>query len=392
MKIQFGNKGIIGQTRAKEHVERIIDSGRLGHAYLFSGPEGVGKTAFALAFAEAVNGVENLSELGSCKTSKKSSWFTHPDIHYFIPVPSDFDQSELKERFELLAKNPYEVINFTKRPSLHEESTKNKPVFYPVKYFREQVKPLARLTPNEGRIVIILTQVETMHKETANAFLKILEEPNDRVMFILTTEHYNALLPTITSRCHHIPLSPLKEEEIKKGLIEMDGMEEKEAAFIARISGGNYSITRFYNAEQLREDREAVVHFLRMCYSGDAIELNKIIQNWQNSHSIEGLISVTNLIETYLRDLIVFRATQNPQLITNSDQIESIRNFVSALKKAKLEEMILNLDMHRPMLRQYVNPKLIFTVLSFRFGALMRGMEPVISSEENFKHLPAFKA
>ncbi|MEX2364948.1 MAG: AAA family ATPase, partial [Balneolaceae bacterium] len=241
MEIEFGNRRIIGQKRAKEHVERILASERISHAYLLSGPAGVGKTAFALAFAEAVNGVSNLSDLGSHTSSKKSSWFTHPDIHVFIPKPTSSKIEELRERQELLAKDPYEIISFSQRPSLEDESSKNLQAFYPIDYFRDDIRPIAKLKPNEGnRIVIILTQVETMRKETANAFLKLLEEPSDRLMFILTTESYENLLPTITSRCQHIPLGKLKDEEVKQGLIELDKIPPDEAAYLARISDGIY--------------------------------------------------------------------------------------------------------------------------------------------------------
>lgn len=391
MNIQFGNRRIIGQNRAKEHVERILSSDRVSHAYLISGPSGVGKTAFALAFAEAINGIENLSSLGEQKSSKKSSWFNHPDIHVFIPVPSKYNSTELRERLELLAKDPYEIVHFTQRPSIDEESSKNKQAFYPIDYFREDIRPLTKLKPNEGnRTVIILSLVETMRKETANAFLKILEEPNDRLMFILTTESYESLLPTITSRCHHIPLGALREEDVKKGLIELDNMNEDEAAYLARISGGNYSMTRFYDVEQLRNDRESVVNYLRLAFSQDAVGLTKLVQEWQSSHNIEGLIALTNLIEMYIRDLIIYRATQNPELIANIDMIDSIRKFVNSLSEAKLEEMIQHLDNHRPMLKQNVNPKLIFIVLALRFSSLMRGLNPVIPTEENHNHLPAF--
>lgn len=70
-----------------------------------------------------------------------------------------------------------------------------------------------------------MTQVETMRKETANAFLKLLEEPSDRLMFILTTESIDSLLPTITSRCQHIPLGTLTQAEVEQGLIEVDNID-----------------------------------------------------------------------------------------------------------------------------------------------------------------------
>ncbi len=392
MDIKFGNRRLIGQSRAKEQIERMLASERIGHAYLISGPSGVGKTAFALGFAEAINGIDHLSGLGDHVTSKKSSWFTHPDIHVFIPKPTSAKMDELRDRLELLAEDPYEVISFSQRPSLDKDSSsKNLQAFYPVDYFRDEIRPVARLRPNEGnRVVIIMTQVETMRKETANAFLKLLEEPSDRLMFILTTESYESLLPTITSRCQHISLGTLSSKEVEQGLVEVDKLDRETASYLARVSGGNYAMTRFFDVSRLKEDRETMVNFLRLSYSQDAQGISKIAQDWQSILNIEGLISLTDLMEMYVRDLMIFRETKNESLITNIDQVDSIKKFVGALGDAKLEQMIYEIDATRPMLRQNVSPKLIFTVLALRFSTLMRGLDTYIPENENWKHLPAF--
>lgn len=392
MNINFGSRRLIGQNRAKDQIQRMLASERVGHAYLISGPSGVGKTAFALGFAEAINGIDHLSELGEQASSRKSSWFTHPDIHVFIPMPTSAKMDELRSRLELLAEDPYEVISFAQRPSLDKDaSSKNLQAFYPVDYFRDEIRPVARLRPNEGnRVVIIMTQVETMRKETANAFLKLLEEPSDRLMFILTTESYESLLPTITSRCQHIALGTLSVKEVETGLIEVDGLSEENASYLARVSGGNYAMTRFFDVSRLKEDRETMVNFLRLSYSQDAQGISTIAQDWQSSLNIEGLISLTNLMEMYVRDLMVYRETNNENLITNIDQLESIKNFVRALPDAQLENMMYEIDSTRPMLRQNISPKLIFTVLALRFATLMRGLDTFIPDNENWKHLPAF--
>lgn len=392
MNISFGNNRLVGQKRAKSQIEKMLASERVSHAYLISGAPGVGKTAFALAFAEAINGVANISDLGDHQSSKKSSWFSHPDIHVFIPKPTSAKIEEVRERLELLSKDPYEIINFAQRPSLHDDSSsKNLQAFYPIDYFRDEIRPIAKLRPNEGdRVVIIMTQVETMRKETANAFLKLLEEPSDRLMFILTTESYESLLPTITSRCQHIPLGTLTQQEVEQGLIEIDKISADDATYLARVSNGNYAATRFFDVSKLKQNREEVVEFLRYSFSQDATALSRISQDWQSSNNIEGMIAITNLLEMYVRDLIVFKETKNQKLITNVDQLDSIKKFVDSLSKAKLEKMLTHIDECRPMLRQNVSPKLIFVVLSFRFSAMMRGLDPYISDSENWKHLPAF--
>jgi len=391
LNISFGNNRLVGQKRAKSQIEKMLASERVSHAYLISGAPGVGKTAFALAFAEAINGVANISDLGDHQSSKKSSWFSHPDIHVFIPKPTSAKIEEVRERLELLSKDPYEIINFAQRPSLHDDSSsKNLQAFYPIDYFRDEIRPIAKLRPNEGdRVVIIMTQVETMRKETANAFLKLLEEPSDRLMFILTTESYESLLPTITSRCQHIPLGTLTQQEVEQGLIEIDKISADDATYLARVSNGNYAATRFFDVSKLKQNREEVVEFLRYSFSQDATALSRISQDWQSSNNIEGMIAITNLLEMYVRDLIVFKETKNQKLITNVDQLDSIKKFVDSLSKAKLEKMLTHIDECRPMLRQNVSPKLIFVVLSFRFSALMRGLDPYISDSENWKHLPA---
>jgi DNA polymerase-3 subunit delta' len=149
-------------------------------------------------------------------------------------------------------------------------------------------------------------------------------------------------------------------------------------------------MTRFFDISKLKENRESVVEYLRLAFSQDANSLSTLVQDWQSAQNIEGLIAITNLMEMYIRDLMVYRETGEKKFITNIDQLESIQKFVKALDNARLEEMITHLDEFRPALRQNVNPKLIFIVLALRFSTLMRGLDPAIPDEENWKHISAF--
>lgn len=388
----FGDRRLVGQDFAREQIKRIIHSGRISHSYLFSGPPGIGKTAFALAFAELINGVDHLTNLGDQAFSKKSSWFTHPDIHVFLPVPTNVSVEELRERLELLREDPYEIVDFSLRPSLtNEESTKNKRAFYPIDYFREEIRPAAYYKPNEGRkTVIIMTGIESMKKEAANSFLKLLEEPAEDLIFLLTTDHTEALLPTIISRCQHIQLSPLKTKEIEQALIEKDGVNEDEAGYLARVSGGNYAMTRFFDVDTLKSTREAIIEYLRYSYSQDAVNITETAQDWQSQENLEGQIAILNVMEVFLRDLLVYRSTENKDLITNADQLEVIKKFCETLADARLEEMIEHVNNCKPMVYRNVQAKLIFTSLALRFSSLMRGNDPVINKEDSWKHLPAF--
>ena len=395
--IQIGDRRLVGQQEAKERLMRTLRSGRTSHSYLFSGPAGSGKTALALAFAELLNGVDNLTDLKGRATSRKKSWFRHPDVHLFIPLPAAVAKSassrsrEMKNRLELLEKDPYEVVDFKMRPALDKEvSSKSVRAFYPIDFFNEEIRTKSFVKPNEGRYtVVIITGIDTMRKEAANAFLKLLEEPPENVIFLLTSEGTDRLLPTILSRCQLIRLSPLSEDELAEALIRFDGFSEKEASLLSRISGGNYSMARHFDIKLLRESRDDLIKFLRMAYVQDAAGITKLSQQWQSDLNLENQFALCSTLELLLRDLLIFRETGEEKLISNVDQLEVIRKFCESLADARLEEMIDHVRQLKGLLHQNVQFKLIFTVLALRFTFLMRGNDPVIPDNKPWKHLPA---
>jgi DNA polymerase-3 subunit delta' len=393
IQLNLGGRRLIGQNRVRDQLSRILTSDRISHAYLFTGPPGIGKKAMALAFAEAINGIDNLTDLKGKATSKKSSWYNHPDIRIFLPIPTNVSIEELKIRTELLAKDPYDIVDFGLRPSMTGESdSKNRKAFYSIGYFNEQIRPSAFLKPNEGpNNIIIISNIEKMEKPAANAFLKLLEEPSEKLMFLLTSDNVNALLPTIISRCQVVPLLPLSNEDVYNGLMDQDGLNEENARYLARISGGNYGKTRFYDLETLKVNREEIIQFLRSAYTQDAVQITSISNKWNADINLEGQLSLLNMLEAFIRDLIVFRTTNESSNVTNIDQIEVIKRFVKSLGKAKLETMIDEIDEARRYLYQNVQARMIFTVLAIRYSYLMRGLDPIVSDNDSWKHIPALR-
>lgn len=390
--ISFGDRRLVGQKKAISQVEKILRSGRLTHSYLITGPEGSGKTAFALALAEIINGVDNYTDLKGNSRSKKSSWYTHPDIHVFIPLPSKVGHEELLARLKLLSNDPYEIIDFTLRPVLTEaESSKNLLAFYSIAYYHEEIRPRTVYKPNEGeRSVIVITGIDTMKKESANAFLKLLEEPSDNIIFILTASKTDQLLPTITSRCQQIRLQTLSNDEVAAGLMIYDQHDEKTAQFLSRLAGGNYSLSRFFDPESLQKNRLELIDFLRYSYTQDVPELLTIIQHWNSTLSRENQIALCNSMEHFLRDLMVYRDTKTEELIINIDQIDIIKKFCSSMKEARITDMIEHLQHLKGLLYQNVQLKFIFTALSIRFSHLMRGIDTPIPKDKRWQHMPAY--
>ncbi len=149
-------------------------------------------------------------------------------------------------------------------------------------------------------------------------------------------------------------------------------------------------MTRFFDVKALKKTREEIIEYLRYSYSQDAVNIIQTAQDWQSQQNLEGQIAVLNVIEVFLRDLLVYRSTQKKELITNADQIDVIKKFCETLADARLEEMIEQVNECKPMIYQNVQPKLIFTALALRFSSLMRDRDPVISKQDAWKHLPAF--
>jgi len=387
---QFASDVLVGQARAREAITRSLGSNRLHHAYLFAGPEGTGKKVAALALAEAINGVSNLTDLGELGWSKKSNWLNHPDIHVFIPVPSTVSFSDVQQRIAILSEDPYSIVDFGHMPDLNsQERSKNRKAFYPLSYYEKDIRPAAFLTPNEGkRTVIIITQIETMRKEVTNAFLKLLEEPPDEVMFILTTDQPDALLPTIISRCQVIPFTPVAPEDIEQNLVDRHGFDVGNAKYLSKVCGGNYAMTRFYDLDSLKSQREGIVSFLRAAYSVDAIKVVETAEGWHKDLNNDATIDLLNQMEILLRDILLYRHTGQSTGIINVDQIDVIKKFSEGLAKARIPEMVNEIaDVKRHMVYN-VNARLLFIVLALRFARLMRGMDVIVDAQSSWKHFP----
>ncbi len=393
--IELGSRKIVGQLPVRNRLVKTLQSGRLSHAYMFAGPKGIGKTALALAFAEAINGIDNISDLSGTAFSKKSSWINHPDIHLFMPIPGSINPEidELNARTKLLAEDPYEIVDFANRPAIVSSSeSKNRNAFYSVNYFGNYIRPACYLKPSEGfRKVVIITEIDTMRKEVSNAFLKLLEEPPPRVMFLLTTSSINSLLPTILSRCQVMHCNPLSDSDIEQALIQKDNFSPDDARYLSKVAAGNYAITRFFNVERLQNDREDIVRFLRFSYQQHAGEILKLINKWSKEHNKEGIVSLINMLEIFIRDISLYRDTGSETFITNIDKIDTIKRFVDSLKNARLDEMLAQCDPMRSMIQQNINVRMALLVLALRFGRLMRNYDTVIAPGDDWKHLPAFE-
>ncbi len=212
---------ITGQEMAVGLLTRALEQGA-SHAYLFSGPPGVGKTEAALAFAAGLACPEG--GCGVCATCRRVKEGLHPDIEIVAPEGNFIRKEEITEINLHAVYRPYEA---------------------------------------KAKVYIFL-EADSFNIEAANAFLKTLEEPPGHVHFILVTDRPERLLPTIASRCQLVTFSPVAARAIAADLSGRLGVKEREAELIARVAGGNLSYAReLATSDTVRRQRDVLLDLAR---------------------------------------------------------------------------------------------------------------------------------
>lgn len=367
---------LIDQQRAVEALRRSLASGRVAHAYLFHGPDGVGKRATALVFARAL-----LCERGGdtpcdrCLACTKTSRMLHPDVHVLFPYPADVDERDVAERLRRMAENPYAAIDFVRRPSLTDPSkASNKQASYQVARINGEVRRVMSFKPVEGRYKIaIMTDADLLRTEAANAFLKLLEEPTPQTVFVLTTSRPDRLLPTILSRCQRIRFDPLSPESIEAALVEREGLEPAAAATLARMADGSYTrALDLAQNEELMASRQLVLDYLRYAYARNVDRLADLIEE-MNKAGRERLKGMMGLLLAWIRDLMLFRTMGPGAPLVNTDQVEAVARFCQNLPDADLDAMVALVEQAIELIERNVHSGLVLTALALAQGRAMRG-------------------
>jgi len=193
---------IIGHKREIEMLRSAVTSRRLPPAYLFAGPEGVGRREVARALAKAVSCPEGGGRgdfCDACSVCRRIDSGNFPEVIFYRPDEGTIKIEKIRELSKFL-------------------------------YYH----------PGEGtRRVIVIDGAEKLTPQAANSLLKILEEPPGGAIFILIAPGPEGLLPTIVSRCQRVLFSPLNGEAVAAYLVAKRGMPPPEAGAIAAAAQGS---------------------------------------------------------------------------------------------------------------------------------------------------------
>ncbi len=197
--VKTGQWGIIGNAPIIAQLQRMVSAGPDSHAFLISGPSGIGKTTLATSFARALICTRPLSgnACEKCENCVASSAHRHPDL---ITITDEEDSLGIEQIRGITA-------SLQRRPTL------------------------------SARHVVLIDRVERMTEEASNAFLKTLEEPYGGTVFILTTNSVHLVPQTIVSRCAVFHCALVPDATIKEHLIEV-GIDAAHAFQITALADG----------------------------------------------------------------------------------------------------------------------------------------------------------
>jgi len=290
-----GFESITDQIRPALILNTFIGKGAIPHALLFTGLEGVGKQAAAKAFAMACNCLRNSSDelpvnskkpvisgkpesngpCGVCSSCRKILSDSHPDIIMIKPSGPYIRISQVRDLCELLAFKPYE----------------------------------ARIR------TVIISDAQTMNTAAGNALLKLLEEPPERTILILTATEKSDLIPTIASRCQHIRFNPLSRKRLAEMLIESKGIEPADARIFAAMANGSFNRALALSDKSRLKKRDWLVNeveSLSLKETGKCMAFAERL-----SRDKEDLLESLDTLKIWYRDIAVYKYC--PEKIVYSD-------------------------------------------------------------------------
>jgi len=266
---------IPGQSNLKSSLIRSVGEQRVSHAILFTGPEGCGSLALAIAFARYISCEDRKPDdsCGKCRSCLKYDKLIHPDLHFVFPVIKDkkntdpISDSFIDQWREFIKTSPFPLINNW----LEWIEVGNAQGLIYANEANEIIRKMGLKSFESDFKIMVIWLPEKMHISAANKLLKLIEEPPDKTLFLLASDDSEKIIPTIVSRCQMLKVPGFAEEDISGYLAAGLGIPAKEASDIARSASGNISraIDMVRNKETGSQNLENFRSLMRLAWKRD---------------------------------------------------------------------------------------------------------------------------
>lgn len=318
-------KDVVGHKDIIKYIQSAVTADQVSHAYIMNGPKGSGKKLLSLLFATTLlceeKGAEPCNKCHSCIQAESGN---HPDI-----------------------------IRVT-----HE-----KPNTISVDDIREQVNNTIDIKPYQGPYKIyIIDQADLMTVQAQNAILKTIEEPPAYAIIMLLTENADTLLPTITSRCVMLKLRNIKDQLIKKYLMEKLEVPDYKADMCTAFAQGNLGrAIMLANSEHFNEIRDEAVQLLKYIHEMDVSEIVKAVTRI-TAYKLE-ITDYLDIIMIWYRDVLLYKATKEVDKVVFKDQISAIKEQAKNSSYEGIELILSSIEKAKVRLKANVNFDLVMELL-----------------------------
>ena len=369
-------KGIKGLADTQTKLITAIHQKHIAHAQLFFGNVGSANLALALAYAAFIH-CEQPGEndsCGVCNSCKKHQKFIHPDLNFVFPVTSTkkvsskpLSQDYLEEWRIALSKNPYMSLSHW----LEQIGAENKQANISVEEGRNIIKTLSLKAYEGGYKIMLMWLPEFMNIQSANAILKILEEPRPNTLFLLVSQDYTKLLTTILSRVQMIQIPDFSDEEVQQNLeahFEVSADQSKEIAYLA---DGNLNRAFELIQEMESDPHEFLRDWLRGCYKFDLKQLHQLTEQFNQL----GKDAQKNLflygLSTF-REALVFKSGSLNLIRASEHKLKFIQGFAGTLDINKMDDFYTLYNDAIYHLERNANAKIMFMDISLKLALLFK--------------------
>ena len=369
-------KDIIGQEEAKERLIQNVKEGKIAHAQLFCGGQGIGMLPLAIAYARYLSCQNPNDEdaCGKCPNCVKFDKLAHPDLHFVFPVVKKKSSKEtvsddyLPEWRELLKETPY----FNLPMWLQAMGTENQQALIYVKESDEIIRKLSLKSSQGGYKIMIIWMPEKMNTECSNKLLKLLEEPPAQTLFLLVSEEPDALLTTIQSRTQRIQLHGIREEAIVTQLVQRYGVQQEDAVHIAHLSAGNFlkALETIHLNEDSKQFFELFVNLMRLAYQRQIREL----QQWSETLAAMGREKQKNFLyysQQMLRENFIYNFRDSSLVYMNAEERNFSSRFAPFVNEKNVIGIMNELSEAQRHIEQNVNAKMVFFDFALKMIVLL---------------------
>ena len=318
---------VIGHRDVVAYMKRVVETGQASHAYILQGEKGSGKKLLAGLFAMSLEcqGPRQEGEpCGVCKSCRQALSGNHPDIFWIRhEKPASISVDEIREQLN--------------------RDMEIKPYCSPYKIY-------------------IMPEAELMTVQAQNALLKTLEEPPSYGVILLLAENADTLLPTIRSRCVTLKLRHVEDALIRRYLMEELQVPDYQADICTSFAQGNLGrAVMLAQSESFGAIKDQVVTLLGHIHELELQELLEAVKAAQG-YRME-LFDYLDLLAVWYRDLLVFKAAQDPQKLIFSDQVSVMRRQAQKTSYEGIETVLQAIETAKVRLRANVNTELVLELL-----------------------------